>query len=591
MRSRSSKTFADRVSLRGGTQYGRAAALFLTLAASVSVPPSAHADPQQSPEADKSKTGQAAQPENGAQALAPSAQEPGTPTAPQIFDVYEYRIEGADTLEQSEVEEAVYPYLGEGRTPADVEKARAAVEKKYHDKGLQTVSVAVRHQDIDDKYVAFSVTEMRVGHVRVTNSKYHDLDTIKKSARSLKPGVLPDFDDATKDIVALNQWPDRRVTPALRAGVTPGTVDVDLNVEDKLPLHASVELNNRQSPNTTDLRVNGTIHYDNLWQRGHSLSFTYQTAPERRDDMEAFSASYLTRIPDVEWLSVLTYGVISRSDVALLGDINVVGPGETFGMRGVITLPSKESFYHSLSVGLDYKHFGQTLEVGGDAFDSPIGYFPLVAAYSASLQIEKSLTQLSATVTHGLRGFGSDSWLEWDTKRYMAAPNFFTFNAELTETYDLPEGFQLFGRIGGQLADQPLVSSEQYSIGGLQTVRGYLESTALGDSGTSGSIELRSPDIGSMLQTELEKSGHAPKDRKLFNEWRLFAFLDAGFAMIHEPLVEQDPRVTLWSYGVGTTFKALDHLNGMVAVAIPEAEDSNIEEGEPRVLFRIWGEL
>ncbi len=85
----------------------------------------------------------------------------------------------------------------------------------------------------------------------------------------------------TKDIVALNQWPDRKVTPALRAGVTPGTVDVDLNVEDKVPFHASVELNNRQSPNTTPTRITATAHYDNLWQRGDSFSFTYQIAPQR----------------------------------------------------------------------------------------------------------------------------------------------------------------------------------------------------------------------------------------------------------------------------------------------------------------------
>jgi hemolysin activation/secretion protein len=573
-----------RGSTRGTRKSARAIAISFAVAVGALASPSASADPHQPSPANE----QAGSQQDDASAV---AAQPQTPTAPQVFDIDEYRVEGADTLEQSEVEEAVYPYLGPQRTSADIEKARAALEKRYHDKGFQTVGVAVRHQDIEGRYVAFSVTEMRVGHVRVTNSKYHDLDTIKDRARSLKPGVLPDFDDATKDIIALNQWPDRRVTPALRAGVTPGTVDVDLNVEDKLPLHANVELNNRQSANTTDLRLNGTIHYDNLWQRGHSLSFTYQTAPKRRDDMEAFSASYLARIPNIEWLSILSYGVISRSDVALLGDINVVGPGETFGMRGVITLPSKENFYHTLSIGLDYKNFGQTLSLGADSFDSPITYFPVVAAYSATWQLEKSLTQVNATVTHGLRGFGSDSWAEWDTKRYMATPNFFTFNAELSETYELPEGFQLFGRIGGQLGDQPLVSSEQYSIGGLQTVRGYLESTALGDSGGSATLEIRSPNIGALLQTELEKSGEAPKDRKIFNDWRLFAFVDGGFTMIHEPLVEQESRSKLWSYGAGTTFKVLDALSGMVAVAVPEATDSSVKEGEPRVLFRIWGDL
>ena len=191
--------------------------------------------------------------------------------------------------------------------------------------------------------------------------------------------------------------------------------------------------------------------------------------------MEAFSASYLARIPNTEWLNLLFYGVISRSDVALLGDINVVGPGEIAGMRASFTLPSKQNFFHTLSVGLDYKHFGQTLSIGSDSFDSPITYFPAVLNYGASWQPEKSLTQFNATLTYGLRGFGSDSWLEWDTKRYNATPNFFILTADLSETYELPEGFQLYGKVGGQMGDQPLVSSEQFSLGGLQTVRGYLE--------------------------------------------------------------------------------------------------------------------
>jgi hemolysin activation/secretion protein len=58
---------------------------------------------------------------------------------------------------------------------------------------------------------------------------------------------VPNFNQVEREIVALNQWLDRRVTPTLRGGVEPGTVDVDLKVKDILPLHGSVELNNRYS--------------------------------------------------------------------------------------------------------------------------------------------------------------------------------------------------------------------------------------------------------------------------------------------------------------------------------------------------------
>src|SRR5262249_27367959 len=161
-------------------------------------------------------------------------------------------------------------------TSDDVEKARAAVEKAYHEKGFQTVSVAVPQQDAQRGFIVLKVTETRVGRLRVKNSRYFDLAKIKQNAPSLKEGTLPNIKDITQDIVSLNRWPDRRVTPALRAGVTPGTVDVDLNVEDTLPLHGSAELNNRQSPSTTPLRTSYTLRYDNLWQLGHSFTATYQ---------------------------------------------------------------------------------------------------------------------------------------------------------------------------------------------------------------------------------------------------------------------------------------------------------------------------
>ena len=59
---------------------------------------------------------------------------------PQYY-IQEYRIQGSRTIPPLAVEEAVYPYLGRGRTAADVEQARAALEKAYHSKGYQAVSV------------------------------------------------------------------------------------------------------------------------------------------------------------------------------------------------------------------------------------------------------------------------------------------------------------------------------------------------------------------------------------------------------------------------------------------------------------------
>jgi hemolysin activation/secretion protein len=522
---------------------------------------------------------------------APATAAPQSPAAVQRFDIDDFAVQGADTLPQIEIEEAIYPFLGPNKSADDVEKARAALEKAYHDKGYQTVSVSVPQQNAQAKVITLKVTEMKVGRLRVKNSRYFDLDKIKDRAASLKEGSVPNFGEVTKDIVALNEWPDRRVTPALRAGVTPGTVDVDLNVEDKPPLHGSAEINNRQSPNTTALRFNGTVHYDNLWQLGHSFSFSYQVAPQRPSDAEVFSGSYLARITDIDWLSVLFYAVKSSSNVATVGGTNVIGPGQIVGSRAVITLPTRENFFHTLSVGLDYKHFDQTVKLGTDGFASPVTYYPMVASYSATFQNEKFTTQLNAGLTYNLRE-PSSGVTDFDNKRAYASPSFAHFNADLSHTQELPEGFQLYNKIQGQLADGPLVSSEQLSVGGLDTVRGYLESEVLGDNGAVGNVELRGPNVGEWLQKQMkDETGEGTPRFTTFNEWRSFVFTDAGLATVLHPLPDQQSQFNLWSYGVGTRFKVFDKVNGMIAYSVPMISQQYTQARNPRLNVRIWGEF
>jgi hemolysin activation/secretion protein len=518
-----------------------------------------------------------------------AAAKPAASGPPVRFDIDEFRVEGAEALPQIEVEEAVYPYLGPHRTAEDVEKARAALEKAYHDRGLQTVGVSVPQQDAQRRFIVLKVAENKVGRLRVKGSRYFDLANIKGHAPSLKEGALPNFKDVTKDIVALNRWPDRRVTPALRAGVTPGTVDVDLNVEDTYPMHGSVELNNRQSPSTTPLRLSASVRYDNLWQLGHSATFTYQTAPLNPKDATVFSGSYMART-DYDWLNILIYGLKSDSSVATVGGANVVGPGAVIGVRNVITLPSRGELFHTLSIGADYKDFMQTLSLGSDTFDSPVRYVPLVAAYSASFQGDGRLTQLNATVTGGLRGIGSDPE-QFDAKRYKATASFISLRGDVSHTQDVAGGAQIFAKVQGQAADQPLVSSEQLSLGGQDTVRGYLESEALGDYGVAGTFELRTPNLAPYMEQKLDNPAGEPIKLNVFNDWRLFAFADAGFARIHEPLINQQVQFDLASYGVGVRLKTLDHLNAIVFIANPLTTQQVSVANNPRVSFRVWGEF
>jgi hemolysin activation/secretion protein len=487
--------------------------------------------------------------------------------------IQEYRVKGAHHLSKVEIEEAVYPFLGPGRTNDDVEQARRALEKAYHDKGYETIAVEIPSQRMTkDGVVYLHVIEATVGRLRVKGARYFSPDKIKARAPSLAEGKLVNFNEVPHDMIALNQSPDRQVTPALSPGRLPGTVDINLNVKDTLPVHGNLELNNEQSPSTTPLRVNGGLSDDNLWQLGHSAGLSFEIAPERLKDAEVFSAYYLVPVPSVEGMSLTVQGTKQNSNVSSLGGVVVTGRNTTVGLRAGFNLPASKNFYDSITLGIDYKQVDQDITIAGVSGPTPVIYYPLSASYSATLFGTGNSTELNAAVTFHLRGTGSSS-AAFDNSRFGSGGSFIYFRGDLSHTHDLPAGLQIFGKIQGQLADQPLLSSEQFSAGGVETVRGYLEGEVPGDNAFTSSLELRSPSLISWLH---QKTG----------EWRVYAFGDAGWLTIDSPLPGQASRFSLESLGVGSRIQLLDHFSGSIDVADPLTSETTTKAHDLRITFR-----
>lgn len=521
----------------------------------------------------------------GAAPAAPAAPGPspaaGTApvTAPAALDIWEFAVDGNSVLDAAEIIKTLEPFLGLDRTPDDVDRARAALERYYRDHGYKTVSVAIPKQTVRDGVVVLEVTESRVGRLNVVGSAYHSLDQIKAEAPALAEGTVPDFDKVSSDIAALNQQADRRVTPSLKAGATPNTVDVDLVVDDNLPLHGSLELNNRRSQDTSNLRAVASLSYDNLFQLGHSVSASVQTAPENTNDAKVFFGSYLARFGATPF-NLLVNGLISDSNIATVGGINVLGRGQTLGVRGIWTLPGTEALYQSLSLGIDYKNFKNTTVLGGSEIPTPITYYPLTAAYSSVLRVDDYIAQLDLSLSFNSGQLGSRSD-EFDLNRFGARGQQFWLRGSFTQTFGLPGSLQGYIKLGGQLTDQPLISNEQFSAGGADTVRGYLEASALGDYGITSTMELRSPPLAEYFDI-----GDSFRPVETL---RAYAFADSAALRVRQPIAGTPSDLRLASFGFGFDFRLLGHLSGSVDWANPINSLPTTRAGDSRVLFRVVG--
>lgn len=511
------------------------------------------------------------QPEANPQAVAAPQPDASRSTA-HTFDLLELQVEGNTLLDRVRVERAVYPFLGQNKTVKDVEAARQALEIVYRDSGYATVVVDIPEQDVKEGIVRLKVVEGTVSRVRVTGSRYFSLGRIRSGVPALAEGSVPNVPALQEQLKEINQAsPDRTVTPIFRPGRTPGTVEAELRVKDELPLHADIELNNRYSRDTSELRASASLRYANLWQREHSASLMFQTAPENTDDVRVLAGTYVWPLGDGEVLAA--YLVNSKSNVATVGDLSVIGNGDIVGARFIKSLPSSGNYYHGATFGLDYKDFKEDIvPLGGTGATTPISYLNFLTQYNGTKVTEEAKLSGEFSVNFGLRGLANTD-AEFENKRSQAKPNYMYFGAHGDYTNNYRNGTQLYAALTGQLADSPLVSNEQFGAGGAQSVRGYFESQAMGDDGVFGNLELRSPSYAK----------HIPHLREL----RLLTFADAGKLRVREPLPGQTSRYELYGAGVGLRLQGEHGFDASFDWAWPLTNATGVEKGDSRGNFRL----
>ena len=523
-------------------------------------------------------------------ATAALAQAPAAPDDAVVFDILEFEIDGNSVLPIEAIEKAVMPFLGERKKLADAEAARVALEKAYQGAGYLTVFVDLPEQRIDQGVVKLAVAEGRVERLKVSGSRYFSQGYIRSKVPELSDGKVPNFNEVQRQLAAVNRTEDRRVQPIMRAGRDPGTVETELKVEDRLPASATLELNNRHAPDTTPWRLNVSGRYDNLFQRDHSISFSAATAPEATRESRVLSLNYM--IPNDDQSAWVVYAVNSNSNVEALGAIDVVGKGTTLGLRFVKPLLTTADQSHSATLGVDYKDLKEETRTGADVISTPLRYLPFSVGYNGSVDhgAQRSTLlnlQMLAAFRQVLRrevdciGVNAD---QFACKRQGGDGGFATVRGDVRHALPLGPG-QLKARLGGQVATGPVPSGEQYTIGGAETVRGYLEAEGAGDRAVLGSLEWRSRDLTTSLSGTV---GDA-------DAWPLrvagLGFVDVARAYVFEPATGQAPWTSLAGAGVGMRLNLRKSMSGEFDLAWPLKATAATAARSPRLHVRLAVEL
>ncbi|HVP28927.1 MAG TPA: ShlB/FhaC/HecB family hemolysin secretion/activation protein [Myxococcota bacterium] len=528
------------------------------------------------------------------------------------FEIKKFEVVGNTLLTPSEVDEVLAPFVGTGKHVTDVQAARDALQKAYEQDSFLTIAVTIPQQTIASGTVRLEVIEARIGNVAVQNEGVHWFkdSLVLRDTPHLQPGAILRRDDLEADMVRANANPDRHVRPVLRAGSEPGTVDVGLDVDDRIPLHGSVTLHNDHAPGSPEYRTITELRYGNLWGLEHEASVAYQFSPFKDfREVQIWAGTYRAPMPWDPGQSLFYYIAYSSTanGVTAAPDLSVLGNGVNMGARYRIELPTFEAlagFSHAFVVGVDRKDVQNTVAATGASIVTPIKYLPVSFEYDASEVGDQALTSLQLGFNFNRNGtIQGDSRNDFRANRGGTVPNnpvngnYEVWTFGLQHALRLPAVMRTLaaGRFvslpkpdrgmyddwtfsvnaRGQIATQPLISTEQMAAGGMDSVRGYLQSELFGDEGWNTQFELRAPALHGFL------GGYAHESAQLV------AFYDAARLFTKEAGEGQDPWATLQGYGLGLRGQLFGRVTGEIFVARPRNTTADTDAENTRYQFRL----
>lgn len=491
-------------------------------------------------------------------------------TGDREFVIREFDVEGNTLLSKERVAEVLAKHKGDKKTIKDIDKVRLDLERAYHSLGYPTVIVVVPEQTVESGTIRLEIVEGRLGSVLVTGNKYYSRYNILGKLPSLKIGKMLYEPTFVKELDALNANPDLKVAPLLKPGTEPGLVNMELRAKERMPFHIKLQADNQGPLTTPRNRLVMDAQYTNLWDMDHILNVQTVQTPEDWGAVQTYGMSY---VAPLQWPNHLlsVYASKTSSTSALSagslgvggGEVSIAGNATVAGFRYSFPIYSSPKAVHQFSLGADFKRLEKTEAtfpsgLGTAVVLSPIQYTPLSVAYNAFLGDDWGATKLSATakgyaaiVPGGRKAdFTGDPNDPFNKPGVRAGStgNFAVVQGSIERLHDLPLGMNLLLHAAGQWASEPLVVTEQYFAGGLDTVRGYFQFESLGDHAIRGRAELTTPELWPI---PIDRFWQRRRSSDWEIKWRLASFYDAANLWISKPLPSQQDQFRLESVGWG----------------------------------------
>lgn len=412
----------------------------------------------------------------------PERQEPATPEAPRKIRVEEFEVLGSTVFSSSELAEVLAPFRDRALSFNELLQAKEAVTNLYIEQGYITSGAYIPSQSFEDGVVRIQVLEGAIASIEIEGLERLNENYVRNR---LQLGTKPPLNQQelieALQLLQLDPLIDS-IAAELSAGSRPGFNRLTVNVTEADALSSRLTFDNQRSPVVgTDRRL-VEINHNNLLGFGDRASIRYFN----------------------------TDGSNSLDHLSYTLPLNANNGTLNFRYRLTGNNIIEEPF-NQLDIDSDYRQYALTYRQ--PVIETPTQEFAL----GLTVDRQESDTSLLNLLEGETRVFALRFFQEYTHRRPQEAltarsqfswglegaevqlngeqtkGDFLAWRGQAQYVRQLTPETTVLVRSQVQLADRPLVSLEQLSVGGVLTVRGYRQDLLVSDNGFLASAEVQTP--------------------------------------------------------------------------------------------------
>ena len=401
------------------------------------------------------------------------------------FELKKIVTDASAVLTDAELDAIIKPYEGKQVQLNDIYAIVDKINALYNDKGYVTCRAFLPPQTITDGTVKLLLVEGRTGSTIVNNNKYTKTKYITNRMHLAK-GEIANIKQLNKDLLLFNATNSTQLRIMMKAGTEPGTTDYEITAYEPMRDTWTIFEDNAGSDTSGEYRTG--LFFNTKSLSGHCDALSLGTVIS--EGTKAANVMYSRSLGRSGTKMNLVYSTNAVEVVKGEYEDMIKGHANSYAIGFTQPIVVNETTRTELSLDYnrqnsktDFMPAGTRFNIADDSVqDFSLGF--AMTNYGASHVFYQKHSYV--------RGYS-------ESTPDMSAQNsqnfgFYKFNAMYQKLYKAGQMWSL--RADAQWSgSEGMVSSRQFYMGGMYSVRGYKENYLGGDSGFTFSAEYAVPVI------------------------------------------------------------------------------------------------